>query len=236
MPRAPPDAPSAPRSFLPARSSTLTSPAWISPPSVRPCCALCLRCARGRGPANGTSAQAITHRALPSLPPPACCLHPPPHPVPQPRPAPGPAGDQRERSEAVAVGTWGMEAHIYALPGLRPLFKEALPTDVIPRRHARWPPPARAPPAAGRWVLGAACRRRMSCARPLERAPLHYSLSTPLELPLSSTSSSPPHPHPPHPRPHPAAPCLPSLTVTRTCCTAWATGSWSTTGAHVCSW
>ncbi|KAL4429821.1 hypothetical protein ABPG77_010938 [Micractinium sp. CCAP 211/92] len=44
-----------------------------------------------------------------------------------------PVGEGKERSEAVAVGTWSMEAHIYALPALRPLFKEALPTDVIPR-------------------------------------------------------------------------------------------------------
>jgi len=45
-----------------------------------------------------------------------------------------PAGSNSERSEAVAVGTWSMEAAIYSLPDLRPLFKEALPTDVIPRR------------------------------------------------------------------------------------------------------
>lgn len=34
------------------------------------------------------------------------------------------AGDDGERSDACAVGTWGMEAHIYALPSLKPLFKE----------------------------------------------------------------------------------------------------------------
>lgn len=44
------------------------------------------------------------------------------------------AGSETERSDAVAVGTWGMEAAILTLPGLKPLFKEALPTDVIPRR------------------------------------------------------------------------------------------------------
>ncbi len=31
------------------------------------------------------------------------------------------------------MGTWGMEAHIYALPSLTRLFCEKLPTDVIPR-------------------------------------------------------------------------------------------------------
>jgi DNA damage-binding protein 1 len=44
-----------------------------------------------------------------------------------------PVGSKTERSDAVAVGTWGMEAQILTLPGLKPLFKEALPTDVIPR-------------------------------------------------------------------------------------------------------
>lgn len=42
-------------------------------------------------------------------------------------------GENSERSDACAVGTWGMEAAIYALPTLHPLFREALPTDVIPR-------------------------------------------------------------------------------------------------------
>ena len=46
------------------------------------------------------------------------------------------AGSDTERSDAVAVGTWGMEAQILTLPGLKPLFKEVLPTDVIPRRWA----------------------------------------------------------------------------------------------------
>ena len=45
-----------------------------------------------------------------------------------------PAGAETERSDAAAVGTWGMEALILTLPGLKPLFKETLPTDVIPRR------------------------------------------------------------------------------------------------------
>lgn len=66
-------------------------------------------------------------------------LSPPPLPLPPP---PSPllpislAGSNSERSEAVAVGTWSMDAAIYSLPDLRPLFKEALPTDVIPRRWA----------------------------------------------------------------------------------------------------
>lgn len=47
------------------------------------------------------------------------------------------AGSSPERAEAVAVGTWGMEAAIYALPSLKPLFSEKLPTDVIPRRWLR---------------------------------------------------------------------------------------------------
>lgn len=46
------------------------------------------------------------------------------------------AGEDRERSDAVAVGTWGMDAIILQLPSLKPLFQEALPTDVIPRRWA----------------------------------------------------------------------------------------------------
>lgn len=33
----------------------------------------------------------------------------------------------------VAVGSWALEAHIFALPSLAPLFREKLPTDVIPR-------------------------------------------------------------------------------------------------------
>lgn len=44
-----------------------------------------------------------------------------------------PVGAETERSDAAAVGTWGMEALILTLPGLKPLFKETLPTDVIPR-------------------------------------------------------------------------------------------------------
>lgn len=56
-----------------------------------------------------------------------------------------PAGAETERSDAAAVGTWGMEALILTLPGLKPLFKETLPTDVIPRR---WGTGLRCCPAA----------------------------------------------------------------------------------------
>ena len=34
------------------------------------------------------------------------------------------------------MGTWAMEGAIHALPALNVLFKETLPTDVIPRRCA----------------------------------------------------------------------------------------------------
>ncbi|PSC68559.1 DNA damage-binding 1 [Micractinium conductrix] len=44
-----------------------------------------------------------------------------------------PLGDNKERSDAAAVGTWAMEGAIHALPALNVLFKETLPTDVIPR-------------------------------------------------------------------------------------------------------
>lgn len=67
-----------------------------------------------------------------------------PHAHHRPHFTPG-AGDSGERSDAVAVGTWAMDAHIYALPSLKPLFKEALPTDVIPRRCAMLAPTVAAP-------------------------------------------------------------------------------------------
>ncbi|EFN59838.1 hypothetical protein CHLNCDRAFT_29381 [Chlorella variabilis] len=44
-----------------------------------------------------------------------------------------PVGELSEASEVVAVGSWALEAHIFALPSLAPLFREKLPTDVIPR-------------------------------------------------------------------------------------------------------
>ena len=79
---------------------------------------------------------ALTHHAscplltaFPAAAAASATAHPPRSQSPQ-------AGSSSERSEAVAVGTWSMEAAIYSLPDLRPLFKEALPTDVIPRRWA----------------------------------------------------------------------------------------------------
>ncbi|KAL4855081.1 DNA damage-binding protein 1 [Chlorella vulgaris] len=44
-----------------------------------------------------------------------------------------PSGSSNERAEAVAVGTWAMQAHVCELPSLRQLVSEKLPTDVIPR-------------------------------------------------------------------------------------------------------
>lgn len=46
------------------------------------------------------------------------------------------SGSSNERAEAVAVGTWAMQAHVCELPSLRQLVSEKLPTDVIPRRSA----------------------------------------------------------------------------------------------------
>lgn len=69
------------------------------------------RCTAGRG-ASG-------------LPRAAAC-RPPPRP-PHRCVAPAHAGESSERSEACAVGTWAMEAAIYVLPSLKPLFKEVRP-------------------------------------------------------------------------------------------------------------
>lgn len=110
-----------------------------------------------------------------------------------------PAGAETERSDAAAVGTWGMEALILTLPGLKPLFKETLPTDVIPRR---WGGAHRA--------LGC-CTACRWCACPLwvDAAARTHSCSA---YPFQATSA-----HPSAPPRLPAAHCLSSLRATPTC-------------------